>query len=331
MKVLGVAALVVLASGCITTSGESSGAMKNRIVNSWLFKSSDIFYPTDTARAGFVRLSPDSVKSLEREVQTVLAGLVNVSDALRSQSTHYFGKTIPAVGGARVYLASNDEAVARSSVDSRGRLEIALDVRVLQALLRATLAARFGSANAADDDAKVAEFLELRKSTKEARSGTIFGDVLGSSDRWFEMVDLDRKNQAVLGDYLGTLMFLLSHELGHRVLGHHALRCDSAACEPFATRELEADRYATFILAYYLGPFASMLGYTTGMDTFFKYAYERIGFRESAGGSCDCRYPAIEARITASRQAEEAVEAKMNEQVQAEIQRQLAAAQRRNQ
>jgi hypothetical protein len=325
MKQVGIAVVALFLGGCVyaTTTGESSGTMKKRIVNSWLFRSSDLFYPSDTPRQGFVRLSPGAVKSLEGEVQDVLESIARVSDALRPQTSEYLGRPIPAVGAARVYLSSHDEPVARSSVDAKGRLEIALDARVLQALLRATLAASFRSSGA-DDDARVAEFIQIRRETKNARSGTALVDLFGGGDRWSDMADLEQKNQAVRGDYLGTLHFLLSHEVAHRVLGHHTQRADPRDCEAFAVREVEADKYATFMLASSIGPIGSPFGRTTGVETFFRYAYERIGFRDDSAGSSTCGYPPLESRIATAKLAEEAVASRFEEQIRAAIQRQLS-------
>lgn len=318
-----ISSLLILALvGCIHVSGPSSGKLKKNLVKSWLFKSTDLFYPADSQGASsYPTLSKQSIGSLERDINLLLKSVLELHRRNSTLAGTYFNQAVPAVVDGVAILDNQGLPIAKSFMNESGKLEIRIDVRVLQATFRGSLVAairadEFGGSSQQDDsdDVLLANFLDFKKDVSKAKAGNMLGDLIGAmhsddfdNDRWFKMADFAEKGDQIQSRYVGTLMFLLAHELGHFVLNHYREGCDLSKCDRFAERERQADKYAGILLGALLAPLGEFgedsffpFSNLSGIDVFFNDAYGRIGFVDPKSSSCACPYPSPEERRLAA-------------------------------
>jgi hypothetical protein len=107
--------------------------------------------------------------------------------------------------------------------------------------------------------------------------------------------------------FFGTMFFVLAHELGHVLLKQLELPCDAPLCHVFKGKELQADKFAAYLLTIHLGLTSGLaigLGideYTgttnyIGFPQFFERAYSRLGYSDNPASACGCNYPSAEQR-----------------------------------
>jgi predicted metalloprotease len=100
----------------------------------------------------------------------------------------------------------------------------------------------------------ITKALEVVAESKKSPSGGILGDML--NDRWFDVESSAHQLQDINGVYEGAVAFILAHELGHIVLGHHnrlseslsKASPDDAMCTLRRDFERQADVFALFVL-----------------------------------------------------------------------------------
>ncbi len=115
--------------------------------------------------------------------------------------------------------------------------------------------------------------------------------------------------------FLGTLFFVLAHEVGHLLFEHSKCPCDAPSCAVFQGNEKEADRFAAYLVTLNLGATDSLaigLGldqYTgetnyIGFPLFFEVAYPRLGLDDpNLQSLCACDYPPADERNGAASAA----------------------------
>jgi hypothetical protein len=323
--------MAAVALSCALAHAQSSRKLKESILKSWLFQSADLFYPHGApgGDSPYPRLAARELAEVEETAQGHLRVISRLHEKDVSLLRELIGSSVPSRVKGLVLLQNNGEPVARSVVNNKGQLEVLLDVRVLQANFVSSLVAvakspswftefdgRPRPLNATSDGELIAEFLKFKADVAAAPAANAFGDLrdtLGSlrshefkETRALGLVKFAVQAQPIHNNYLGTLLFLMGHEVGHFILGHHRSGCAADRCEAFAAQEEDADAYATILLTRAYSPFGSMsssipLVATSdliGMDTFFNHAYERIGFKEQRTQACPCAYPPLSERKT---------------------------------
>jgi TPR repeat protein len=299
--------------------GKSSGDMKNALLNSFLFKATDVFYPLGTRQASdFPQISESGLNFLQTGLQETLKSVVDLHARNADAIAQLVNRRVPATVQAAVVIDNLNQPIAQGVVNEKGILEIRIDVHVLQATFRGSLLAaskdsRILSLDSTpeekkSDDQLIVDFLEFKQQVAQAKAGSVFGDTFhGDHDRWSKMVDLADQSNDVQMTYVGTLMFIMAHELGHFALGHHHHDCDPSHCERFSQDELEADHYAGYLLGALVAPKSSVFEMTlpvfsqlldpshqeklTGFGTFFNDSYTRVGFVDPGKSLCNCPYP----------------------------------------
>jgi hypothetical protein len=132
------------------------------------------------------------------------------------------------------------------------------------------------------------------------------------------MEDSTFQGEALLSElaFKSLISFVLAHELGHIVLGHHST--SHISCDRFQENELQADAFAT-IITYdrftilekkFVGEetgYADMIasGMDTGAQGFLETVYSLAGFD---GPQMGCQYPLPKDRLTASSEMIEKLE-----------------------
>jgi tetratricopeptide (TPR) repeat protein len=317
----------------------SSAEMKKRMMDSYLFKATDIFYPQGTMQASdYPRLTDSGMKALEAGLREMLPTVADLHARNAEALGRFFERKLPPSVQATVVLEVLNAPIAQSLVNEQGALEIRIDVHVLQATFRAGLIsalrdplvyqAEFGKKVEKTDDELIRDFLLFKKEVLDAKAGTRLGDVFKGGDRWSTMVDLADRSDNIQRSYVGTLMFLMAHEFGHFVLNHHQHSCDISRCGLFSNDELEADRYAGYLQGALVAPMThldemsmgmlSMLDPThrkklAGFNTFFDDAYARVGFVDPSKARCSCSYPDPAARRQTAESGQKAALARFEQ------------------
>jgi len=120
--------------------------------------------------------------------------------------------------------------------------------------------------------------------------------------------------------FLGTMFFVLAHEVGHLLFEHSKCPCDAPSCAVFQGNEMEADKFAAYLLTLHLGV-SDSLAIAVGLDQytgetnyigfplFFEVAYPRLGFDDpNLQSLCACDYPpATQRNLAASAAARRAL------------------------
>jgi hypothetical protein len=242
-----------------------------------------------------------------------------------------------------VTVTNDNVSFARSYTDESDVVHVELDAMLLQAVFRGALVASSraqangsnlfsdfmdsGEANKTDDQL-LQDFLTFRKKVGTAKAGNIFGDLKDAyssegAGRWGDMVGFSLQAGDVENRYVGVVLFIIAHELGHHVL-HLSTACDTTRCAGFAQRELDADTYAGYLLGMMTAPvqnpflltFFDSLSQLSGYEVFFQDAYGRAEFVNSANAQCSCPYPAPQDRLRVAGDARHEAETLYIELVQ---------------
>ncbi len=319
----GVVLLVpVLLASCVI-EGKSSGQMRKTMLNSFLFQSTDIFYPNgvpEDPNEIYPILEEKQIKAIAKSMKGQLESLKKQHARRHAVLSDYLQSSFPKKIPGRLFITNERKPLAH--VESNG--DITIDVLVIQAMFRASLLCGLSESDSpfssdepvtgrTDEHALLAEFFELKHKVKITKGHTILGDLFlplmgdGLESPWFKMVDYAKTSDRISFRYYGVLCFLLAHEFGHIAFGHVDM-ADPRDENTFQRRELEADAYAAILLADRLGAVnlfgGGFFGYDalTGYETFFTLGYQLAGFREkyNLGGF---RYPAVQTRLELAREA----------------------------
>jgi hypothetical protein len=318
--------IVVLCCAGVTLHGQSSGTIKAQILKSWLFQSADLFYPRGVAPDGanaYPALTTRELSSLEKTAQDHFRVVAQLHETYAPWFRQSLGSSVPLRIKGLVLLQNKGQPTARSIVNNKREMEIMLDVRVLQANFKSSLVAvakspswfsdfdgRPRPSTATTDEELITEFLQFKAEIAAAPAGNSVGDLFNAfrtdlaDNRALNLLEFGLKTQGIQNHYSGTLLFLMAHEAGHFILGHHGSRPAADTCEVFETQEENADAYATILLTAAYSPMGSMSRMVpltspsdlAGVDTFFDLAYERIGFQEQRNAGAACAYPSLTKR-----------------------------------
>jgi hypothetical protein len=290
-------------AGCITVSvqGESTGQMKRMITESQFYRDAALFYPNGEVGdpEEIPPLKSENLRSLQRDLENTLKLVLRLHKAHREVLSTYFGDTAAELPQATVLVTNRDLPEAQTT--SSG--EIAIDVRVLQSMLRAALltayeleiqlhrvrtGAEFSAHRFSPEEEAIAinTFLSKRMRFDQTPSRSVIGDLtnadpLRPSDSgpldWFEMRDLIKEFSGIAVRYDTQRLFLLAHEVGHIVLGHFGLNPLRVTdrendpednCSGRRAFERAADIYAGILITWATSPnavddFLGLFGGTT--------------------------------------------------------------------
>jgi len=304
--------------------------MKKGMLNSFLFRSADIFYPdgppTDPDR--LPDLKPQQVGEIEAIFAATVDGLKKLHVQQRDALSGVFEYSVPANLKTQFTLTNTGQPYAR--IDPKG--DILIDVKVAQAIYRTALLAGLKDEGVGDlrfmdwdkenlgkrattEAEHIEQFLMLKQKVVALPGRTMIGDFAGMfkddsfKGGWHEMARLGMISVTVERHYFGPIQFLLAHELGHSALGHLEKRKSIADddCEALQDMELEADAYASFLLSSAMAK-SGLLGFdffgidffgikdSIGFEDFFKYTYELSGFERTTGAQT-CGHPPIGDRL----------------------------------
>jgi hypothetical protein len=308
-RLLAAGALILSGAGCIHVEGRSSSRMRQDLLDSFLFKSADVFYPEGRlpAPGEYPRLGPSQARDVEKTYVAVLEAVQRAHERHRDRLFATVGHPLGSASRIRARITNTGQANAR--LESNGDLSV--DVRIAQAIYRATLIAGLqdrsltgaafmsGETGPRSEDDLLREFLEMKKTVQETHGRTTLGDLTSGADLdspFSRMTKLSFKSAGIEQHYVSQMYFVMAHEVGHQVLGHiDRLRSGGRlSCEEAREMEAEADAYG--ILLYALEtPQESLplMGSSSGFDDFFAYAYDLSGFASSAVA---CDHPDPESR-----------------------------------
>lgn len=269
-----------LSSCVIHQSGASSRQMKKQLLRSFLYQNSEFFYPT-------LPIQPDSLPLLDdKHRKSINKELTAFSDliyklALNEQQhmQQLFGRTLnkpikihpDAVNYRTPYVRSEPTGFFR------------FDIQVTQAIFRASIleglqASQFSLMGEVSNELTekknkgthtqqdpLTSFLQQREKIKHARARGRVGDLIhsfrelnddsfnmesGNPSSWFGMNDIIMKSMSTEYLYTTTILFVFSHEMGHFVLNHFNIKIPAGpdSCRIAQQQELDADKYATFLM-----------------------------------------------------------------------------------
>jgi hypothetical protein len=282
---------------------QSSKKMEVKLTHSWLFITSDVLYPGGIADAGsYPTISESQYPLLERRLSQDFDHIAELHARNALRVGNYMHKTLPKTVAGVVKIDNLRLPIAKSFINETGHLEIRIDIRVLQAAFRASLASIMREDTLFDkeksDDELLSEFFKQKAELTATKGRSSVGDLIdvikSRDDTALERVmDFWGTKSDVQPTYEGALLFFIAHEVGHYVLGHHTEAC-AASCESFEARELEADKYAGYLLGSLISPFGEMASNYSeilGYEVFFEDAYTRVGFEDPGDSACHCSYP----------------------------------------
>jgi len=277
------ALFVFLLTGCIsiTTTGQSTGDMKDMISESQFYHVSKLFFPDDKVNNthSIPTLDAEQLDFLQADLEKTLRLVLKLHNANHKKLRRYFGDNLLQSPEANILLTNLDLPEAQTVASG----EISIDVRVLQSTLRSALlnayqveidlhriktGADFSAQKytAEEENIAVNTFLKTRKQLEQTPGRTIIGDLrhtdlkasqTGQLD-WFEMNDVIKEFNKIEVRYATQELFLLAHEVGHIVLGHFEPNPfvvtdkendpDVDACSLRRSLERAADIYASILI-----------------------------------------------------------------------------------
>ena len=304
--------LIFSTSACITTTGQSSGEMKRDFQESYLYTSVKRFYPEgvpDDPSQIYPELDGKYLIPIEDELTELIQFISTAHKSKQSIISNTFKPLTKSDVEPIVQVRNTGRPDALSSPNG----EITVDVRVLQGIFRgALLSPNLGksmvgfllgrSAKKPYDPER--ETAEQRKEIQEIvgivnEVDSLQGNYSVASDLWdlstsksvvaepwAKMMSIKVQSDDLQLAYAGAILFLVAHEYGHIVLGHHAeeekLRADyppdahgenSLYCKRRRQFELDADAYAFLLMSPLFGDAPRFLtGRFKGQEGYEKYA-----------------------------------------------------------
>lgn len=323
MKVLllNILALCLLPqSWAMPASNEQPGT--SNLSDSWLFQSAKLFYDVHSRSVKPRKLSHSDLLKLQNDLNRLLDGVLAIHRASVEETSKEFGTNFDPTPKASVVLIDipypgQTSPYAGSVVDLTSRnLVVNIDVALLRTIFQSAV---IDAAKSHRPPTK--EELKSAKNTvvglwddNDSHNACSDSDCLKSFLTFVSVVDsgtytgraqlyAQLASTQVDARYSGTLFFILAHELGHFLFGHHSHPCDAPKCKIFKADELQADRFAAYLLTLRTGLTSGAaigLGFDQytgasnyiGFPQFFEKAYPRLGFdSQTAQSLCACDYP----------------------------------------
>ena len=250
----------------VTAARNIAGALdKARIERSFLFNSSDIFYPhgVPDAPLEFPRLAQSQIDAIQDQLDARLRSLLDFSSRNRALLEGALGHTMVLPGNIRFRVTDTETARAFASEG-----EIHIDIRVIQAIYRGFLLEALGKPTNDENQREAIRALIDLKSKLASSSGFSTVDQFigisrglvsqrGVSDSvitgLLEGLELEftvAVGRGLQDRYEDALSFLLAHEMSHLLLRHEERTAVLVAEQLTAfllEREYEADRSAIAI------------------------------------------------------------------------------------
>jgi hypothetical protein len=320
--------------------------MKKEILNSYLFKAADRFYPNADEISSvdkFPKLNDKQVKEIEQEMASFLKIIQNLHSKEYDHINNIFAGQVRPKASATIRITSRNVPICQVASDNK---TIELDVKIAQALFRGALLDYIDNTDHffRDDFLKVSDIkkddpdreqkiiktlMKKKAEIEQASTHTIVGDMadMVSSDRfdessWSKLAGVSLSSMSLMNRYQGSALFMIAHEYGHIVL-HHRERLrkareerpkeehtDMSECQLRVRMELEADAYAVVLLTKLAGPIRMEIGgidKITGYENFFRYVYHLGGFPEEEDRQHGCSYPDLNERLRQAESIEEAI------------------------
>lgn len=313
--------LLAAFTGCAVNKsyvGDTTNQTKKNILRSPLFFTSDIFYP-DGMRENFSDLPPvlniEKVEVAQRYLQRLLNQIIERHNQRNEKLSQYLSHPLSPVDNIQIVLTNTGHPLIHTEVNH----ELVVDLRILHALFLSTVGSgiadeyvgirdffyypSYDFSQLQDVDTKLSvrkglvEFLDFKATVEDSVSYPViidsivlFTDALfiDSASDWTSSKFTDYASITAETEerFIGSLIFLLAHEVGHVALGHFAESCQAADQAKFEKMELSADRYAAALLAdswdetKLFGDQARVTLNMRGNELFFLLSEKLAGFKE---------------------------------------------------
>lgn len=283
-------------------------------------------------------LKSKNILSLQHDLEDTLKDIFRFHKTHQQTLRSIFRDAVEGVPQATVIVTNNDLPEAQTTSSGEITIDVRVIQSMLRAALlntykvevqlhRINTNSEISAHNFSPEEEKIAinTFLSKRSRFNKTPSRSLIGDLMktdpltpsssGSYD-WFEMNKLIEEFDDIALRYEVQRYFLLAHEVGHLVLGHFGpapfLLTDKERdpeddCAERRALERAADVYAGTLITLATHDYAmkDILGLfsrskiSDGFDTFFSYAYDYAGFKNTDGSQSCINYPPPEQRQTA--------------------------------
>ncbi|PSK89548.1 ImmA/IrrE family metallo-endopeptidase [Taibaiella chishuiensis] len=333
--------------------GLSVSELKRRVDNSFLYQAADVFirdeavYYKDKPNPNALSLSAKQKEWLKQITQKMLDKIQKHYRSRKSEFTKYFKVDMPRVPDILLNM-TNGTGGAYTEFLNDNSVQMNIDYALLEGNFHASLGyglkemLKDSTGRSVIDTLTERDILGILKSKRDELSQfvqptffdmlTSWEDFLGFSTGYFQFADLASLIKTIEDQYWGSLLFVLAHELGHTVFKtvKPAEHFDTTL---FKQNELDADRFATFLLSepymalavtrikfspYSYDPLAVPFGYTQpryvymynlrkddaetylGYLIFFNKGYELTFSRYGSEG--ENNYPGNAERVAAAKE-----------------------------
>lgn len=307
--VLIVAAGLALTS-CVTVQGESAAEIKEKLQQSFLYRSAVAF--ADGSDAGPFeangRLDDDQKRYIVGEYQRIVDGLLRTYEKYRPALTGIFPGMAQATLYPRVSMPDGGRDAPAISPDG----QIFIDIRVARLMYRDAVLASMRSElvgspgfmsrdsgkcpKHAADAVLLRCFLDMKVRVdgieEQGMMGMLFDRrtwEVKDDAPWFMAADMALRSVDLSNRYAGVLLFVTAHEIGHVVLGHLDLQKARRflSAEHRRSAEQQADDFAVTLLALatpelVLFDGVGLSSVATGFEGFFGHTYRNAGWSEDA-------------------------------------------------
>ncbi len=346
--------LCVAFTGCAVNEsyvGNTTYQTKKNILRSPLFVMSDIFFP-DGMREDFRELPPeinlDKVEEIQRYLQRLLRQIIERHNQRIEKLSQYIGTPLSSVENSRVVLSN----IGYPLIHMEANNDLVIDLRILHALFLSTISSGLADkfeirdlffyelydfSKLEDADTKqsiynnLVEFFDFKATVEDSFA---FPGVLDSIVHFLEALLIDSTSDWTVSkftDYasitaeteerlIGSLIFLLAHEVGHISLGHFAESHQPVDQVKFENMELTADHYAAALLAdawdekKIFGDQERVTLNMRGHELFFLLSERLAGFKEGPTSE-SLLYPSTNVRLQSTRATYDAVLVKRREEL----------------
>lgn len=293
-----------IALSCVVILFLQESSCQEGLMASLLLKNSFVYQVLDAlliARDGHLDevgggARPDAIRHLNQAFDRASKELANAHNANLSLIQKRFPRAVHILSPMTVNL--DKETDTRYEINHEG---VQTNVRTIARVAGAIVIQGLMVFNSGTDRTNSIRLLEeLHKAVSTGKVKSLIKDAKNDSSI-DNLVDFTIQSRYLEVEYFGTLMFMLAHEQGHYVLGHLDRDLN---CAQKGDVELEADRYAAYLLAIIVQPIALSAENPDGdvhisvtvpdyAANFFDVAYRRAGFSTTVG---KCEYPATERR-----------------------------------
>jgi hypothetical protein len=281
---------------------DSSAEQKKKLLHSSLFQLLHSLFPNGKADG---KLSKGELRKVLKEYQTELDGAVDIARRHSAGIKAYFGRDPELQQIPPIRLVA--EGPPSATTDS---LYTTITIELLRDNLAAGVTdAKILSFAPATRDQLITDLYSLEENIRKAPASKKWTVIIlngEDSDRLSTLEDaLDNFERG----YVDATVFMLEHELGHKVLGHLD---QPRSCSNIREQELAADRFAMYLIGLHAGETARkwlspnvvpkinvVQPDITPSDVFFERSYRLAGFEDPNVSGCG--YPPVAERMRLAR------------------------------